>query len=831
MLTDRWREIETLYHSACERKPEERRAYLESACGGDESLRLEVESLLAHEELAANFLETHESTTPGNAVEASVPAGEQIGPYLVLEFLQKGGMGEVYKARDKRLDRPVAIKFLPRALAADPTAVERFQREVRAASSLNHPRICTVHDVGEFQGRPFLVMEFLEGQSLRDRIAGGPLPIAELMDLAVQICDALKAAHAKDIVHRDIKPGNIFITAGGQIKILDFGLAKRSGEARALAEATVSAPDEQTAATATRITITRPGSIAGTLAYLSPEQARSEEVDIRTDIYSMGVVLYQMATGRPTFRAETSEELIGAILYQTPIKPSVLNPPVPASLERIILKALEKAPTARYQSVADLLADLENINHDPGIFDSIAVLPLVNETADPETEYLSDGISESIINLLSRFHNLRVIPRTSAFRYKGRKADLKKVGRDLKVRTVLTGKLIQRGDRLVVQTELVDVANDAQLWGGQFNRKLEDIFEVQEELAHQISEKLRLRLTSEDEKRLTKRSTQNREAYQFLLKAQYHTNKMTPEGYQRGMEYARQAIEEDPGYADAYVQMAAVYSGLGALGFLRPTEAFPKAKAAVLKALEINDSLAEAHAFLAAVRLFYDWDWSGAEHACKRAIELNPNYAKAHALLGDCLLITGRHEEAMAEDQLAVALDPLSASLNVRFGEKLLWSGDHERAIEQLKKALEFDANFAWTHLGLAQAYAWRGMYAESLASCEKVTTVFGGNPHSRALRSLILAMAGKTEEAKTILNELNERPKLDPMALICSAESWSVLGEKDKAFQFLEAAYQDRVSLLIYLDVRPTFNNIRSDPRFADLRRRIGLPGAMNNP
>jgi TolB-like protein/Tfp pilus assembly protein PilF len=457
---------------------------------------------------------------------------------------------------------------------------------------------------------------------------------------------------------------------------------------------------------------------------------------------------------------------------------------------------------------------------------SLAVLPLVNATGDPETEYLSDGISESIINSLSRFPNLRVIPRTSAFRFKGREADLKKVGRDLKVRTVLTGKVIQRGDRLVVQTELVDVANDAQLWGGQFNRKLEDIFEVQEEVARQISENLRLRLTPEDEKRLTKRSTQNRDAYQFFLKAQYHTNKMTPEGFQRGMEYAKQAIEADPGYADAYVRMAAVYSGLGLLGFLRSAEAFPKAKAAVLKALEIDDSLAEAHAFLAAVMLFYDWDWSGAEHACKRALELNPNYAEGHNLWSDWLFITGRREEAMAENQLAVELDPLSAGRNFNFGQKLLWSGDNERAIEQLKKALEFDADFAWAHIGLARAYACRGMYEESLAACEKVATLFGGNPHSRALRSLILAMAGKTDEAKTILNELNDRPKLDPMALIYSAESCSVLGEKDKSFQFLEAAYKDRVGLLIYLDVRPTFNNIRSDPRFADLRRRIGLPG-----
>jgi Tfp pilus assembly protein PilF len=359
----------------------------------------------------------------------------------------------------------------------------------------------------------------------------------------------------------------------------------------------------------------------------------------------------------------------------------------------------------------------------------------------------------------------------------------------------------------------------------------EDIFEVQEELARQISENLRLRLTSEDEKRLTKRSTQNREAYQFLLKAQYHTNKMTPEGYQRGMEYARQAIEADPGYADAYVRVAAVYSGLGALGFLRPTEAFPKAKEAVFRALQADDSLAEAHVFLAAIRLFYDWDWSGAEHACKRAIELNPNYAAGHAVLGDCLLIAGRQEEAMTEDQLAVELDPLSSSLNLNFGEKLLWSGDHERATEQLKKALEFDGDFAWAHLGLAQAYALRGMYGEISLPVRRWQPSLGATPHSRALRSLILAMAGKTDEAKTILNELNERPKLDPMALICSAESWSVLGEKDKAFQFLEAAYQDRVSLLIYLDVRPTFDNIRSYPRFAGLRRRIGLPGGMNSP
>jgi serine/threonine protein kinase len=360
MLAERWHKIESLYHFARELNPEERRAYLENACASDEALRREVESLLAREELAANFLETDAPAVCGKAGEASVPAGERIGPYLVLEFLRKGGMGEVYKARDTRLDRTVAMKFLPLAFADDHAALDRFQREARAASALNHPRICTVHDVGDYHSRPFFVMEFLEGQSLRDRIAGKPLPIRELVDFAVQICEALQAAHARGIIHRDIKPGNIFVTTSGQVKILDFGLAKLVTDPR---PAPTAAKMAESATTVTSATLTRPGALMGTPTYLSPEQARCEEVDARTDIFSLGVVLFEMATGRPSFRGKTSGELIGAILHQTPAKPSTSNPAVPAGLEQIILRMLEKERTARYQSAGDLLADLSQLQH------------------------------------------------------------------------------------------------------------------------------------------------------------------------------------------------------------------------------------------------------------------------------------------------------------------------------------------------------------------------------------------------------------------------------------------------------------------------------------
>jgi serine/threonine protein kinase/lipoprotein NlpI len=810
-------------------------------------------------ECGTQLLPTEEVSAPTETLEAAkeeLTTGSTFaGRYQIIEELGKGGMGKVYKVHDTEIKEKVALKLLKPEIAADKKTIERFQNELKFARKISHRNVCRMYDLNKEEGSYYITMEYVPGEDLKSSIRRmGPLSAGKTISIAKQVCEGLAEAHGLGVVHRDLKPQNIMIDKDGNVRIMDFGIAR----------------------SITGKGITGAGVMIGTPEYMSPEQVEAKDIDQRSDIYSLGVILYEMVTGRVPFEGDTPFTIGMKHKGETPRDPKELNAHIPDDLSGVILRCLEKDKEQRYQSAGEVRSELTRIENEipttqrvttkrkitterigekkwkmPAVYaaiavilillivggislftgrkkaiDSIAVLPFAYTGEDPDMEYLSDGITETIINNLSQLPSLKkVIARSSIFRYKGKELDPQAIGKELGVDTVLISKMSHRGDDLSISVELVNTIDSSRMWGNQYKRKISEIFDVQDEISNAITDNLRLSLTGEELERITKRFTEDSDAYQLYLKGRYFCNRRTEEYLKKAIEYFSQAIDKDPGYALAYAGLAESYAALPDYSSLPPSETYPKATEAVLKALEIDSTLAEAHTMLAIIKLEYNWDWEGAGQEFRRALEFNPGYATGHFLYAFYLMYKARFDEAIKEIKRASELDPLNILIKTCVGTIFYCSRQYDQAMEALQRSLEMDPNFVNTHYNLGLIHLQKSRYEEALAEFQKEKSISkSGKPLLEPSIGVAYALMGEKGKARQVLDDLLERSRKMYVTPYGLALVYFSLEEREEGFKWLDKAIEVRDRWLCFLKVDPLFDSVRSDPRFTTLLKKIGL-------